>query len=52
MGLSEWRGRVALGNWLSWGWRGREWRLRGVQGGWLHSCTFLAELGADLELLR
>lgn len=52
VGLSERRGRVAPGNWLSWGWRGREWRLRGVQGGWPHGCTFLTEPGVDLEQLR
>lgn len=34
------------------GWRGREQRLRGVQGRRPHRFTFLAEPGADLELLQ
>lgn len=34
------------------GWRGREQRLRGVQGRRPHRFTFFAEPGADLERLQ
>lgn len=52
VGLSERHGRGAPGSGQSWGWRGRERRLRGVQGGRPRGCAFLAEPGADLERLR
>ncbi|KAM7322882.1 hypothetical protein ACRRTK_018387 [Alexandromys fortis] len=52
VGLSERRGRGAPRNWRSGGWRGREQRLRGVQGRRPHRFTFFAEPGADLERLQ